>query len=113
MIGVGIGIPVASLCINRRLYHVASIRVVSVATKPDKHRTITVVDLAIGVGLPVLVMALRTFMYPSSRYLHFPNIQMQTIRLATSRRMRIEVLARHLIQRTVSGRADYIVQVIF
>jgi pheromone a factor receptor len=57
IIGVSVAIPAASLCINRRLYHIACIRVVS-PTKADKRRAV-LVDLAIGVGLPVLVMVLH------------------------------------------------------
>ena len=61
MVGLSTAIPAASLCINRRLYRIACIRVVT-ATKADKRRAI-MVDLAIGVGLPVLVMILRMFLY--------------------------------------------------
>ena len=62
MIGAWIAIPAASLCINRRLYRIASrIRVLNATTKADKRRAI-MVDLAIGVGLPVLVMILRMFL---------------------------------------------------
>ena len=60
MVGLSTAIPAASLCINRRLYRIACIRVVT-ATKADKRRAI-MVDLAIGVGLPVLVMILRMFL---------------------------------------------------
>ena len=60
--------PAASLCINRRLYHIASIRVVS-ATKADRRRAI-MVDLAIGLGIPVLVMILRMFLYLPRINLH-------------------------------------------
>ena len=55
---MSIGIPAASLCINRRLYRVASCICAVSASKADKRRAI-MVDLAIGVGLPVLVMTLR------------------------------------------------------
>jgi pheromone a factor receptor len=54
-----VAIPAASLCINRRLYHIACIRVVT-ATKSDRLRAV-MVDLAIGLGIPVLVMILRMF----------------------------------------------------
>lgn len=56
-IGVSVAIPAASLCINRRLYHIASVRSVTV-TKAEKRRAI-MVDLAIGLGLPVLEMILQ------------------------------------------------------
>jgi pheromone a factor receptor len=57
MIGVSVAIPAASLCINRRLYNIASIRSVTF-TKEDRRRAI-LIDLAIGVGIPVLVMTLQ------------------------------------------------------
>jgi pheromone a factor receptor len=57
MTGLSVGIPAASLCINRRLYTIASIRSVTF-TKDDRRRAI-LIDLAIGVGIPVLVMALQ------------------------------------------------------
>jgi len=54
MIGLSVGIPAASLCINRRLYHIASIKSVTVS-KAEKRRAI-LVDLAIGLGIPLLQM---------------------------------------------------------
>ena len=72
IIGVSVAIPAASLCINRRLYHISCVRVVS-PTKFDKRRAM-MVDLAIGVGIPVLVMALRMFFIvlpPCAIYLTF------------------------------------------
>jgi len=57
IVGLSVAIPAASLCINRRLYNIASIRSVTF-TKNDRRRGI-LIDLAIGVGLPVLVMALQ------------------------------------------------------
>jgi len=57
MIGLSVGIPAASLCINRRLYTIASIRSVTF-TKDDRRRAI-LIDLAIGMGIPVLVMVLH------------------------------------------------------
>jgi len=65
MIGAAIGIPTASLCINRRLYHIACIRVVT-TTKSDKRRAI-MIDLAIGVGVPVLAMILQ-YVYQGHRF---------------------------------------------
>ncbi|KAF5378593.1 hypothetical protein D9615_007162 [Tricholomella constricta] len=57
LIGASVAIPAASLCINRRLYHIASVRSVTV-TKAEKRRAI-MVDLAIGLGLPILEMILQ------------------------------------------------------
>jgi hypothetical protein len=59
MIGSSVAIPACSLCINRRLYHIASVSSVT-KTKAQKRRDI-MTDLAIGVGIPVLEMILRTF----------------------------------------------------
>ncbi|KAF9447642.1 STE3-domain-containing protein [Macrolepiota fuliginosa MF-IS2] len=56
-VGTAVAIPAASLCINRRLYHIASVRAVTV-TKAEKRRQI-MVDLAIGLGLPILEMILQ------------------------------------------------------
>lgn len=52
IIAAGVGIPAASLCINRRLYQIASVRSVTI-TKSVKRRAI-LVDLAIALGLPIL-----------------------------------------------------------
>ena len=51
-VSVSIGLPAASLCINRRLYHIASVRSVTIS-KAEKHRDVTI-DLAIGLGIPIL-----------------------------------------------------------
>ncbi|KAF8153834.1 pheromone A receptor-domain-containing protein [Crassisporium funariophilum] len=57
IVGTAVAIPAASLCINRRLYHIASVRSVTI-TKAEKRRGI-MVDLAIGLGLPILEMILQ------------------------------------------------------
>jgi len=57
IVAVSVAIPCASLCINRRLYLIASIQSVT-TTKAEKHRAV-MVDLAIGVGIPVLQMILH------------------------------------------------------
>ncbi|KAH9856258.1 STE3-domain-containing protein [Lenzites betulinus] len=57
IIGAGVGIPASTLCINRRLYAITSVRSVSV-TREDKRRAV-IVDLCISIGLPVLVMSLH------------------------------------------------------
>ena len=54
-IGVSVGIPAALLCITRRLYLIASTE--SLVTKQEKCRG-QLVDLAIGMGIPVLQMIL-------------------------------------------------------
>ncbi|KAG5722666.1 Pheromone B alpha 3 receptor [Termitomyces sp. T112] len=55
-LGVTVGIPCASLCINRRLYQIASVRSVTV-TRAEKRRAV-MVDLAIGIGIPIIYMTL-------------------------------------------------------
>lgn len=57
MVGSSVAIPACSLCINRRLYHIASISSVT-KTKAQKRRDI-MTDLAIGLGIPVLEMILQ------------------------------------------------------
>lgn len=57
LLGAGVGIPAAGLCISRRLYKIAVIKSVAV-TRGDKRRAV-MVDLGITIGLPVMVMALH------------------------------------------------------
>ncbi|KAI0651369.1 pheromone A receptor-domain-containing protein [Trametes meyenii] len=57
IIGAGIGIPAATLCINRRLYAITSVRSVSISR--DEKRRAFIVDLCISIGVPVLVMILH------------------------------------------------------
>ncbi|KAI0830071.1 STE3-domain-containing protein [Trametes gibbosa] len=64
-IGSSIAVCCASLVINRRLYHIASISTVSM-TQSDKRRNI-ITDLAIGTGIPILSMALYWF-YQGHRF---------------------------------------------
>lgn len=60
MIGHSVGIPAASLCINRRLYYIASLKFSTPINKSETRRVMAV-DLAIGLGIPVLEMVLRMF----------------------------------------------------
>ncbi|KAI0053490.1 STE3-like pheromone receptor [Auriscalpium vulgare] len=57
IIGAGVGIPASSLCINRRLYNIASVKTVSI-TPRDKRNNV-IIDSSIALGLPVLVMVLH------------------------------------------------------
>jgi len=57
MIGSAVAIPACSLCINRRLYHIASVSSVT-KTRAERRRGM-MVDFAIGLGLPVLEMVLQ------------------------------------------------------
>jgi len=56
-IGVNVAIPAASLCINRRLYHIAMVKTVT-RTRAEKRRAI-MVDLSIGLGIPIVQMILQ------------------------------------------------------
>ena len=61
MIGTSVALPACSLCINRRLYHIASVSSVT-KTRAQKRRDI-MTDLAIGLGIPVLEMILRMLIH--------------------------------------------------
>lgn len=56
-IGANVAIPAASLCINRRLYHISCVKTVT-RTRAEKQRAI-MVDLSIGLGIPLLQMILQ------------------------------------------------------
>ncbi|KAF8891686.1 STE3-like pheromone receptor, partial [Infundibulicybe gibba] len=55
--GAVVGIPASVLCISRRLYRIASIQV-AITTRADKRRAV-VFDLVMGVGVPIIYMALH------------------------------------------------------
>ena len=55
-VGISIAIPATVLCINRRLYMLAS-PITTVPSQADKNREV-IIDLVIGIGLPIIVMAL-------------------------------------------------------
>jgi pheromone a factor receptor len=57
IVGFGTALPAASLCINRRLYQIATVRTVT-TSKAHKRREI-LIDVAIGFGLPIIFMALH------------------------------------------------------
>ncbi|KAG2040967.1 pheromone A receptor-domain-containing protein [Suillus americanus] len=57
IIGANVAIPACSLCINRRLYHIASVSSVTKTRAQKRHDIMT--DLAIGLGIPVLEMILQ------------------------------------------------------
>ena len=52
-----VAIPAASLCINRRLYHIATIKAVTIT--PSEKRRAVIVDLLIGIGIPILQVIAR------------------------------------------------------
>ncbi|KAL4259943.1 G-protein coupled receptor 4 family protein [Pleurotus pulmonarius] len=65
IVGLSVAIPAASLCINRRLYKIASVQTVSIS-RGEKRRAV-LVDLAIGLGIPALQMPLQ-FIVQGHRY---------------------------------------------
>jgi pheromone a factor receptor len=54
---LNVAVPAASLCINRRLYKIATIKVVTIT--PTEKRRGVIIDLFIGIGLPILQMITR------------------------------------------------------
>ncbi|KAF9450970.1 STE3-domain-containing protein [Macrolepiota fuliginosa MF-IS2] len=71
MTGVSVAIPAASLCINRRLYKIASCQTATVGYA-QKRRAV-LIDLAIGLGIPLLQMPLQ-FIVQGHRYDIFEDI---------------------------------------
>jgi pheromone a factor receptor len=56
-VALGVALPASSLCINRLLYRIATMK--SAETTYAENRRIIIIDLLIGVGIPVLQMVLR------------------------------------------------------
>ena len=52
---LNVAIPACSLCINRRLYKIATVKAVRIS-RSDKRRAV-MIDLLIGIGLPLVQMA--------------------------------------------------------
>jgi len=74
IVGFSVALPCASLCINRRLFQIATVSQVmstraEVRISPTQQKSIpnfflqklraVFIDIAIGVGIPILIMALR------------------------------------------------------
>jgi len=57
IVGVAVGLPAATLVISHRLYKIAS-RTITFSTRAEKRRAVCI-DLAIGLGIPILQMALQ------------------------------------------------------
>ena len=55
-VGISVAIPAIVLCINRRLYLLAS-PISIIPSHADKNREL-IIDLVIGIGLPIIAMAL-------------------------------------------------------
>ncbi|KAI0270665.1 pheromone A receptor-domain-containing protein [Gloeopeniophorella convolvens] len=56
-VGLNVAIPACSLCINRRLYKISTVKAVMI-TRAEKRRAV-LVDLMIGLGIPIIQMALQ------------------------------------------------------
>jgi pheromone a factor receptor len=56
-VGLIVAVPACLLCINRRLYKIATLNAVMV-TRAEKRRG-TIVDLLICLGIPIIFMILR------------------------------------------------------
>ncbi|KAJ7909596.1 pheromone receptor [Mycena leptocephala] len=69
--GFNVAIPATSLCINRRLYQIASVRTVT-KTRAEKRKAI-LIDLAIGLGIPILQIPLQ-YIVQGHRYNIFEDI---------------------------------------
>ncbi|KAH8984400.1 STE3-domain-containing protein [Lactarius deliciosus] len=63
-IGLNVAISACSLCINRRLYKIATTKAVMV-TRSEKRRAV-ITDLLIGLGIPILQILARTYTFLSS-----------------------------------------------
>ena len=63
-IGLNVAIPASSLCINRRLYKIATHQG-GMVTREEKRRGV-IVDLLIGLGIPILQMVAREWALWSS-----------------------------------------------
>ncbi len=53
-VALNVAAPACSLCINRQLYRVA--RMKTLGTTDAENRRIVIIDLLIGVGIPILQM---------------------------------------------------------
>ena len=74
-------IPAAILCIDRRLYMLAS-PITTVPSQADKKREV-IIDLVIGIGLPIIVMALgiSSSLFLCLWLIHNQGISMKTLDL--------------------------------
>jgi hypothetical protein len=58
-VALNVAIPACALCISRRLYYITNMKAVMI-TRADKRRTI-IVDLLIGIGIPILQIIVREY----------------------------------------------------
>jgi pheromone a factor receptor len=76
-VALNVAIPVCSLCINRRLYKIATMKAV-MTTSSEKRRAVKY-DLVIGVGIPILQIIARECRQPSTFVRLFSRMQMQSV----------------------------------
>ncbi|KAI0274468.1 pheromone A receptor-domain-containing protein [Russula aff. rugulosa BPL654] len=69
-VALNVAIPACSLCINRQLYRVA--RMKSMGTTDAENRRIVLIDLLIGVGIPILQM-IAQYVISTNRYVIFED----------------------------------------
>ena len=67
--GLNVAIPAASLCINRRLYKIATAK--AVMATPSENRRVVIIDLLIGIGIPILQMMTREYHQPFALHRSF------------------------------------------
>ena len=81
-IALNVALPACSLCINRRLYKIASVNDVAI-TRQDKRRAV-IQDLLIGVGIPILQIIVRECVQPFTVNRFFTKIPCRVHRLTES-----------------------------
>ncbi|KDR72071.1 hypothetical protein GALMADRAFT_21141, partial [Galerina marginata CBS 339.88] len=73
-IASGVGIPASSLCIFRRLHSISTAqRTTPTADKSERRRRV-IIDLALGLGLPLLEIILGMYITQSNRYNIYEDI---------------------------------------
>ena len=72
-VALNVAIPACSLCINRRLYKVATAKVMM--PSDDEKRRAVIQDLLIGVGLPILQIIARECVWPFADIELFTRMQ--------------------------------------
>ncbi|KEP48356.1 pheromone receptor [Rhizoctonia solani 123E] len=71
VVAQSVGLTAASMCINRKLYNIATLQSVSIT--PESKRRNMIVDLCIGILFPIMLMILHYIVQPS-RYMIIENI---------------------------------------
>ncbi|TCD62967.1 a-factor receptor [Steccherinum ochraceum] len=65
IVAVAVAIPTASLCINRRLYKIATMQRLAIGR--DERRRAVMVDLSLGMGIPLLQVVMQYIVSGTSR----------------------------------------------